>query len=262
MAVETINRIAGEAEQSRSARETARARADRLTANLPVLRASCKAAERAASLSDATADAAAVKLRSALMPGEPCPVCGGTDHAVEALLGLIDGRVELDAKARENARRDVSAAERDAAVQVDRVATATARLQQLGMDASAAALVATASRAAHHQAVVALDESAAKAGVVIENLAVARRATDAQLVGIDEERRTLTSALAFLDIARGNAERARLLQETAAADAMSMADALRSGDTRTPSTRYSRGCSEARNDADLDSARSESLVGS
>lgn len=227
MAVEAINRIAVEAEQSRSARETARARADRLTADLPTLRASCKAAERAASLSDATADAAAAKLRSALIPGEPCPVCGGTAHAVEVLLGLIDGRVELDAKAHEDARRDVSAAERDAAVEADRVATATARLQQLATDADAAALVAKASRAAHDRAVVTLNESAAKAGFVIGNLAVARHAIDAQLVGIDEERRTLTSALAFLDTARGNAEQARLLQDTVAADAMSKADALR-----------------------------------
>ncbi|TPG48083.1 AAA family ATPase [Sphingomonas glacialis] len=226
-AEEAIARNALETEQIRTAGNLARERANRLAADLPALRERCEAAERAASLSEATADTAAAKLRSALIPGEPCPVCGGTAHAVEALLGLIDDRVAIDTRARDDARRAMSAAERDAAVEAERVVTAAARLEQLAVDAGVAASAATASRRVHADAVVALDAAAAKAGFAVPDAAAARADIEAQLHAIDEERRTLASALAAIETAREDADRTRRLQETAAAEATRSAEASR-----------------------------------
>lgn len=224
---EAAQRVAHEIGQSQAACRAARGHAEQLAADLPNLRTHLQSAARAADLSNATADEAAAKLRSTLVLGEPCPVCGGTAHAVDALLGLIDARVDVDTKTRDDAERSVFNAEREAAVEADRIAAATARLERLEQQAGQATAMVVTAQAARELAVSALDEAAFKIGIEVKNIAHARGTVEERLAAIDEQRQTATAALAVLDLARGEADRARDLQDAASSDSRLKAEASR-----------------------------------
>ena len=87
----------------------------------PVLEARHAEATRAGALSAAASGDAAERLRAELVAGEPCPVCGGTDHAVEALVGLIHGRATEDAHRVAELAAEIAALENERAVLFDRI---------------------------------------------------------------------------------------------------------------------------------------------
>lgn len=67
-----------------------------IAAALPAAIARHDEALRASALSAAASEHAAQRMRQALIPGQPCPVCGGTEHTVEALAAMLDGRADED----------------------------------------------------------------------------------------------------------------------------------------------------------------------
>lgn len=87
----------------------------------PVLEARHAEAMRAGALSAAASGDAAERLRAELVAGEPCPVCGGTDHAVEALFGLIHGRATEDAHRVAELAAEIAALGNERAVLLDRI---------------------------------------------------------------------------------------------------------------------------------------------
>lgn len=111
------------AEQVRLDDQLAASEARRLEidAALPGLNARHDEAIRAGALSAAASGEAAEQLRAALIVGEPCPVCGGTDHAVDALAGLIDGRAAADGERISELASEIAAYGRERAVLIDRL---------------------------------------------------------------------------------------------------------------------------------------------
>lgn len=97
------------------------ARRVEIDALLPGLNARHDEAIRAGALSAAASGDAAEQLRAALVFGEPCPVCGGTDHAVETLAGLIDGRAATDAGRISELANEIAACDMERAVLIDRL---------------------------------------------------------------------------------------------------------------------------------------------
>lgn len=108
-----------------------RLQVERAEAELPAAVARVEEAVRTRDLADAAATRTAAELRLALVPGAPCPVCGGTDHQP----GIIE-RLLLERQ--ESARARVG--ELQSVVDGLRTALATAR-----------ALEQAATRAAHEQ---------------------------------------------------------------------------------------------------------------
>ena len=111
------------AEVERLTRQVAVAEARRIEidASLPTLIARHDEALRAGALSAAASGDAAAQLRTALVPGEPCPVCGGIDHAVAALAGLLDGRAAADAERVAELAAEMATLGRERAVLSDRI---------------------------------------------------------------------------------------------------------------------------------------------
>lgn len=93
----------------------------------PVLEARHAEAMRAGALSAAASGDAAERLRAELVAGEPCPVCGGTDHALEALAGLIHGRAAEDAHHVAELAAEITALGKERAVLLDRIGQDGAR---------------------------------------------------------------------------------------------------------------------------------------
>jgi exonuclease SbcC len=136
---------ADRAEAERLERQVAAAAARRseIDAAMPSLLASHDEAKRAAALSAAASGDAAARLRASLTAGEPCPVCGGTDHAVAALSGLIDGRAAADAERVAELAEETAAVGRERAVLEDRIRQDGGRIEaattRLGAGATALA---------------------------------------------------------------------------------------------------------------------------
>ena len=101
-------------------------RAD-IDVTLPALDARHGEATRAGALSAAASGDAAERLRSKLVAGEPCPVCGGTAHAIEALTGLIDEWATADADRISELAGEIAALGRERAVLLDRLQQDAAR---------------------------------------------------------------------------------------------------------------------------------------
>lgn len=95
-------------------------RRDEIDTALPGLDTRRVEAMRAGALSSAASGEAAERLRAGLMAGQPCPVCGGTDHVVEALAGLIDGRAVADAARIAELTADIATLGNERAVLIDR----------------------------------------------------------------------------------------------------------------------------------------------
>lgn len=116
-----------EAERVDSLLSSNKAREDEIVALLPGMMARRDEAQRAGALSAAASEEAAARLRAALVPGEPCPVCGGKDHAVEALAELIDGRATADQERIRSLSGEIAELEQERAVLRDREAQHSAR---------------------------------------------------------------------------------------------------------------------------------------
>lgn len=87
-----------------------------LAERMPSLTAEAKGARSSADRLALAGDAAAARLRATLVPEEPCPVCGSSEHEAEALTALLNAPVSeamdhadaLDAKLKEMERRDAT----------------------------------------------------------------------------------------------------------------------------------------------------------
>lgn len=87
-----------------------------LAEGMPVLTAEAAGARSTADRVSLAGDAAAARLRATLMPGEPCPVCGSSEHEADALTALLNAPVseavthaeELAAKLTEAQRREAA----------------------------------------------------------------------------------------------------------------------------------------------------------
>ncbi len=101
--------------------EASDSRRGEIDAALPDLEARHAEAARSGALSAAASGDAAERLRGALVEGQPCPVCGGTDHVVAALTGLLDGRAADDAARVAELANDLSALGRERAILLDRI---------------------------------------------------------------------------------------------------------------------------------------------
>lgn len=129
-----LGRLAGSVEGDRAEHEqlgnqlaVSEARRAEIDVALPALDARHCEAVRAGALSAAASGDAAEQLRSTMVTGEPCPVCGGTDHAIEALAGLIDGRAAADAARISELAGEITALGRERAVLHDRLQQHAAR---------------------------------------------------------------------------------------------------------------------------------------
>jgi len=177
-------------------------------------------------------DGYAGELAAGLVPGEPCPVCGGAEHPRPAERGAEP--VTDDAFAAAEAAKDTAAAAereaRDAATAArDDAAAARARAGGKGVDeldaeltAAGEALAAAAEAAAEHERIaVARTELAAQRETVSQTLAglTARQADAREREATARER--LAAARTAVDEARGDHESvaARIDRATAIRDA-------------------------------------------
>ncbi len=127
-----------------------RTRKAEIEAVLPTIRAQHYEALRAGALSAAASGDAAEQLRATLVVGDPCPVCGGTDHALVALAEMIDGRAAADADRIASLARDIENLSEERAVLTDRLKQEGARHSETSarLRSGEASLEATADRRA------------------------------------------------------------------------------------------------------------------
>jgi exonuclease SbcC len=104
--------------QKQSAQKLADTRDERtmLAERIPALTAEVRGARSTADRVSLAGDAAAARLRDTLVPGEPCPVCGSSEHEADALTELLNAPVSeatghadaLEAKLKDMERRDAA----------------------------------------------------------------------------------------------------------------------------------------------------------
>lgn len=167
------------------------ARRAEIDAALPVLQALHEETSRAAALSAAASDDAAERLRRTLLDGEPCPVCGGRDHAVEALAGLIDGRADTDAARVREIGGEIDAFNRERAVLVERFDAASIGLTTLDASLTWTRTAISSACDARNVSLSALDTALDACGIAHNPDATALRAGIAARVdAIDAHRRS------------------------------------------------------------------------
>ena len=188
---------------------TAEARRIEIDAALPTLVARHDEALRAGALSAAASGDAAAQLRAALVPDEPCPVCGGTDHAVTALAGLLDGRAAADAERVAELAAEIAKLERERAVLSDRVQQDRERCDAASMRIEGAATGLA-------QAIECREGASAALAAVLEpfslqagDAAVVRTEVAARLQRVDWERRRTSVAREAERLAASALEAAR-----------------------------------------------------
>jgi exonuclease SbcC len=96
----------------------------RIDAELPRNRSRLEEARRSLHLSEAAGDEAAVRLRLMLEDGQPCPVCGATEHPVTEVDRVLRARVDADRRRVANLEKEVATAQADRARAEARIAAA------------------------------------------------------------------------------------------------------------------------------------------
>lgn len=193
--------------QERLARAAAEqvGRRDEIGRDLPALRAARDEAERARALSSAAADEAAARMREALVAGEPCPVCGATEHALETVDRLIADRLDQDRERFGELEGQVRDLEREDAVLADRLdgtsesQSSTAAEQQAALDA------VDEETGRHAGALTALEAATEAAGLPFDGaspLADFRLDVNRQIAAAGAERERLVELQSALDSAR------------------------------------------------------------
>lgn len=197
------------AEQAQQARRRLRAAAEsaKAAATLPALQRlataaldEAQAAEQVlARLRQARIDAIAGELGLALVPGEPCPVCGSAEHPVPARPGddAVTPQQVAEAQARATALHEEARRRADALAEGRRTAAElAARADGLAVEDARRAV----------DAAEALREESSAAGATVEQLTVAlatlrarAEALDTQGRGLGDERARRTQALRDLD---------------------------------------------------------------
>lgn len=171
-----------------------RTRIDEIDAELTHLQPRLDEAKRAGALSAAASGDAAEQLRSSLVAGQPCPVCGGTDHAIEALARLIDGRAAIDVERISEISSRLEGLGRERAVLTDRSQQEGARLTAT---ADRLVLLETSLATAEEQSSrchVALIQALQSCGIQASGIPAVRTEVAARLGAIDAQRRHFASA--------------------------------------------------------------------
>ncbi len=160
--VEALSLARAGHEQALAAASAARDEDAALAAQLPALRARRDEAARSAALAAAAGEQAAQAMREQLVEGEPCPVCGATEHHLSALDAVLGDHLnELRARLSEltsqldaiTARRgemagDLKVAEAQAATQAKELARLEPQLASLTAEAERLAAAISSQAAA------------------------------------------------------------------------------------------------------------------
>ncbi|SFS09992.1 AAA family ATPase [Sphingomonas jatrophae] len=206
----------------------ARAERDELTgeratvaATLPAHRLRLDEARRAGALADAASGQAAARLRAELVAGEPCPVCGATEHALTAVEALIGAQREaqqqriavLDAELTRESRRDAALASRIEALASRIAADVEEQARLTGQrDRADAALTEAADRLASAAAAAGLDAAAEGFPAALAN---AQAHADALRSVADTAAAALADARSAEQAARTQRDRARATHDAA-----------------------------------------------
>lgn len=171
-----------------------RTRIDEIDAQLTYLQPSLDEAKRAGAFSAAASGNAAEQLRSSMVLGQPCPVCGGTDHAIEALTRLIDGRAAIDEERIFEISSRLEDLGRQRAVLTDRSEQESVRLTATAdrivqLETSLATAADQRSRCN-----VALIQALQSCGIQASGISAVRTEIAARLATIDAQRRHFASA--------------------------------------------------------------------
>lgn len=234
-----VLRIVDEEKEQTRVLDAAREAVENAERELPAHEASLKEAQRAFDLSGAAADEAAGRLRLQLVEGEPCPVCGATEHDLEIVDDILRARVASDqARVAELERfvRETMAAKARAETQGNAAVKDIARLHREGSAAEAMRERAARTRdnlaidlakllnllGASAEGIPSIAEDAAKQLEMLDGLEKSRR----ELSGQRESIRS--------DIARLDQELTALLQKMKDANAILQAKEMQ---LRTAKTR-------------------------
>jgi exonuclease SbcC len=191
---------------------------------LPALDARHGEAMRAGALSSAASGDAAERLRSTLVAGEPCPVCGGTDHAIEALAGLIDGRAAADADRIAELAGEIAALGRERAVLVDRNKHDDTRRAAIAARIEGSASVIAQARVRRAEALTTLEVALSDCGITGDLGPQSIRDEVSALLRTVEERRRRFSAARDAALLAGSVLDAARTAATRAGDAERLAE--------------------------------------
>jgi exonuclease SbcC len=205
-----------------------RARQAEIETESPTLYTRLEEAKRACALSAAAADEAAERLRATLVPGEPCPVCGSSDHATAALTSIIDTRAAEDQMRCRALEEEATAFGREAAVLTDRITAGEARRSRLADEARDQHSVVAAARTGHGVTVEALRAGLEACGLEFGgDLVLLQKGIDGDIALVDTSRLALQQAQEALEHARSVEQSARAKLGAAEATQREAAEATR-----------------------------------
>lgn len=256
---ENLTRLRGQVEQvklERTERETARAV---LVAELPTMEARHDEAARACALSAAAADEAAQHLRSGLVAGEPCPVCGATEHRESALDALL-GDAALAATARkEELHASLGAMRQRETVLATEIKERADREISLGADATALTLQIVEASQTLDSARADLAAAVQSIGLDPSNHAALGEAIVAQLAATDARRTKLREATDALEATRETERTARIALDVARTGVSTTQEAWHTA--KRQSEELSRELTSAQADHDRLAMAIDTLVG-
>ncbi|MGH2360772.1 MAG: SbcC/MukB-like Walker B domain-containing protein, partial [bacterium] len=119
--------------------ETSQSLISRIASGLPADQARLDEARRNLYLSEAAGDEAAAHLRLLLEDGQPCPVCGATEHPITAVDRVLRARVSSDRQHVADLEKRIARSQADRAAAEARIIAATDALQGIGRRRSEAA---------------------------------------------------------------------------------------------------------------------------
>lgn len=221
-AVKAASEIAAALEQTRERRQKNRedisAKTDRRAAiadELPGLVMRRDEARGAAERAAAAADDAAVRLRESLVPGEPCAVCGSSDHRLDLVSGVLGEHVESARRHAEALSGEVADRERENAALEASLALFADQERQFAADEdeqqkrNAAAMLISAGLSAELVASASAAELDPDPVKLAESLAQAQSALDALVATAQASRRRRDEALVAERASRAAAENAQ-----------------------------------------------------